>query len=162
MKISSNGPSIVAIVSSAGPSRTSILRPCGLRSKKLFASAIVFGLMVIALWFAPAVAYPLFVMQAMCFALFACAFNLLIGYAGLMSFGHALYFGWGSYACAHLAKVGAINIPYWAGGWQWLLIPLPPWPPELAIMKGLKRNPRTRLKVPPKNTRCRTSKGARP
>ena len=45
-------------------------------------------------------------MQALCFALFACAFNLLIGYGGLLSFGHALYFGWASYVAAHLAKVG--------------------------------------------------------
>src|ERR1700755_2649047 len=44
-------------------------------------------------------------MQALCFALFACAFNLLIGYVGLLSFGHALYFGWASYLSAHSAKV---------------------------------------------------------
>jgi branched-chain amino acid transport system permease protein len=43
-------------------------------------------------------------MQALCFALFACAFNLLIGYAGLLSFGHALFFGWASYVCAYAAK----------------------------------------------------------
>ncbi|MGZ3284472.1 MAG: branched-chain amino acid ABC transporter permease, partial [Xanthobacteraceae bacterium] len=55
--------------------------------------------------------------QAMCFALFACAFNLLIGYVGLLSFGHALYFGWASYLCAYSAKV-------WG------------FPPELAILTG--------------------------
>ena len=44
--------------------------------------------------------YPVFLMQALCFALFACAFNLLIGYVGLLSFGHALYFGWASYLVA--------------------------------------------------------------
>jgi branched-chain amino acid transport system permease protein len=44
-------------------------------------------------------------MQALCFALFACAFNSLIGYGGLLSFGHALYFGWASYLAAHSAKV---------------------------------------------------------
>jgi branched-chain amino acid transport system permease protein len=43
-------------------------------------------------------------MQALCFALFACAFNLLVGYVGLLSFGHALFFGWASYFCAHAAK----------------------------------------------------------
>ena len=48
---------------------------------------------------APFVVYPLFLMKALCFALFACAFNLLIGYGGLLSFGHALYFGWASYVC---------------------------------------------------------------
>jgi branched-chain amino acid transport system permease protein len=43
-------------------------------------------------------------MKILCFALFACAFNLLIGYVGLLSFGHALYFGWASYVCAYVAK----------------------------------------------------------
>src|SRR5882757_8759761 len=49
--------------------------------------------------------YPVFLMKILCFALFACAFNLLIGYVGLMSFGHALFFGWASYLSAHAAKV---------------------------------------------------------
>jgi branched-chain amino acid transport system permease protein len=75
-------------------------------------------------------------MQALCFALFACAFNLLIGYVGLLSFGHALFFGWASYVTAHLAKVGTVQIPYWLGGWHWLVIPLPPLSPELAILGG--------------------------
>ncbi|HEY2754886.1 MAG TPA: branched-chain amino acid ABC transporter permease, partial [Pseudolabrys sp.] len=66
---------------------------------------------------APFVTYPLFLMQAMCFALFACAFNLLIGYVGLLSFGHALYFGWASYLSAYAAK-------------SWGLTP------ELAILTG--------------------------
>ena len=48
--------------------------------------------------------YPIFLMKVMCYALFACAFNLLIGYVGLLSFGHALFFGWGAYIAAHLAK----------------------------------------------------------
>src|SRR6202035_2205735 len=52
----------------------------------------------------PFVAYPVFLMQALCFALFACAFNLLIGYLGLVSFGHALYFGWAGYLSAYAAK----------------------------------------------------------
>jgi len=52
----------------------------------------------------PFIAYPVFLMQALCFALFACAFNLLIGYVGLVSFGHALYFGWASYLAAYAAK----------------------------------------------------------
>jgi branched-chain amino acid transport system permease protein len=78
---------------------------------------IGFIVMVTALVVAPFVTYPLFVMQALCFALFACAFNLLIGYVGLLSFGHALYFGWASYISAHAAKVWGL-------------------PPELAILTG--------------------------
>jgi branched-chain amino acid transport system permease protein len=78
---------------------------------------IAFVVMVAALVIAPFFAYPLFLMGALCFALFACAFNLLIGYVGLLSFGHALYFGWASYLAAHSAKV-------WG------------FPPELAILTG--------------------------
>ena len=78
---------------------------------------IAFLVMVAALVVAPFVTYPLFLMQAMCFALFACAFNLLIGYVGLLSFGHALYFGWASYLAAYSAKA-------WG------------FPPELAILTG--------------------------
>ena len=48
--------------------------------------------------------YPFFVMQALCFALFACAFNLLIGYSGLLSFGHAMFLGTGGYVTAHVVK----------------------------------------------------------
>jgi branched-chain amino acid transport system permease protein len=48
--------------------------------------------------------YPVFLMKVLCFALFACAFNLLIGYVGLMSFGHAAFFGMGSYVTAWTAK----------------------------------------------------------
>jgi branched-chain amino acid transport system permease protein len=54
---------------------------------------------------APLVVYPVFLMKVMCFALFACAFNLLIGYVGLLSFGHAMFFGMAGYATAHAAKV---------------------------------------------------------
>jgi len=53
---------------------------------------------------APLVAYPVFLMKVMCFALFACAFNLLIGYGGLLSFGHAMFLGTAGYASAHAAK----------------------------------------------------------
>jgi branched-chain amino acid transport system permease protein len=79
--------------------------------------AIAFILMALALIIAPVFAYPVFLMKALCFALFACAFNLLIGYVGLLSFGHALFFGWASYVSAHAAKV-------WG------------FPPELAILAG--------------------------
>jgi branched-chain amino acid transport system permease protein len=78
---------------------------------------IAFAVLLAALIAAPFFVYPLFVMQALCFALFACAFNLLIGYVGLLSFGHALYFGWGSYLAAHSAKVWGLT-------------------PELAILTG--------------------------
>jgi branched-chain amino acid transport system permease protein len=61
--------------------------------------------------------YPVFLMKALCFALFACAFNLLIGYGGLLSFGHAMFLGTAGYVCAHAAK-------------EW------GWPPEAAILAG--------------------------
>jgi branched-chain amino acid transport system permease protein len=67
---------------------------------------------------APYLAYPVFVMKVMCFALFALAFNLLLGYGGLLSFGHAAYFGMSSYVCAYAAK-------------NWGLTP------ELAILSGV-------------------------
>ncbi len=66
---------------------------------------------------APLFIYPALMMKILCFALFACAFNLLIGYVGLLSFGHALYFGWASYVSAYVAK-------------SWGLTP------ELAIIAG--------------------------
>ncbi len=89
-------------------------KPSSLRAQS---ETIGFLVMVAVLVVAPFVTYPLFLMQAMCFALFACAFNLLIGYVGLLSFGHALYFGWASYLSAHAAKVWGL-------------------PPELAILTG--------------------------
>jgi branched-chain amino acid transport system permease protein len=72
-------------------------------------------ILVLVVLAAPWAVYPVFAMKALCFALFACAFNLLIGYVGLLSFGHALFFGGASYASAHAAVV-------WG------------WPPELAIL----------------------------
>jgi branched-chain amino acid transport system permease protein len=79
--------------------------------------AVAGAALVVFLSAAPFVLYPVFVMKALCFALFACAFNLLIGYVGLVSFGHALYFGWASYLAAYSAKVWGL-------------------PPELAILCG--------------------------
>lgn len=113
--------------------------PKAVAAPKALASSevVAFGVMVLVLVAAPFLGvYPVFVMKALCFALFACAFNLLIGYGGLLSFGHALFFGWASYISAHLAKVGTIMLPYWFGGWHWFVIPLPPLPPELAILGG--------------------------
>ena len=63
-----------------------------------------FIIMVLLIVAAPWVLYPIFLMKVLCFALFACAFNLLIGYVGLMSFGHAAYFGMGSYVSGYVAK----------------------------------------------------------
>jgi branched-chain amino acid transport system permease protein len=53
----------------------------------------------------PFFVYPVFLMLALCMALFACAFNLLLGYAGILSFGHAAFLGGPAYICAHAAKV---------------------------------------------------------
>jgi branched-chain amino acid transport system permease protein len=106
------------------------------RKRALSSEAVAFLVMLAALAIAPAFAYPVFLMKALCFALFACAFNLLIGYVGLLSFGHALYFGWAGYISAHLAKIGKLTLPYWFGGWHWFVIPLPPLSPELAVLGG--------------------------
>jgi branched-chain amino acid transport system permease protein len=53
---------------------------------------------------APFVVYPVFLMKALCFALFACAFNLLLGYAGLLSFGHAAFFATAAYVTGYVVK----------------------------------------------------------
>src|SRR5258705_14006495 len=76
-----------------------------------------FLVMLAILVVAPAVVYPVFLMKALCFALFACAFNLLIGFGGLLSFGHAMFLGTAGYLAAHSAK-----------GWGF--------PTELAILTG--------------------------
>ena len=65
---------------------------------------LAFVLMVVLIAVLPNVLYPVFLMKVLCYALFACAFNLLIGYVGLLSFGHAAYFGMGAYVCAWTAK----------------------------------------------------------
>jgi branched-chain amino acid transport system permease protein len=74
-------------------------------SGDLGAQRIAFAVMVALLLLAPLVIYPVFMMKVMCFALFACAFNLLIGFGGLLSFGHAMFLGSAGYASAHAAKV---------------------------------------------------------
>jgi branched-chain amino acid transport system permease protein len=66
---------------------------------------IAFVLMVGFFALAPVAIYPIFLMKVMCFALFACAFNLLLGFGGLLSFGHAMFLGTAGYAAAHSAKV---------------------------------------------------------
>src|SRR6201746_2251724 len=71
---------------------------------------IVFGVMTVLLAVVPFTGiYPFFVMQALCFALLACAFNLLVGYGGLLSFGHAMFLGTAGYATAHALKVWGLS-----------------------------------------------------
>lgn len=77
--------------------------------------AIVLAVLALA---APWFAYPVFLMTALCFALFAGAFNLLLGYAGLMSFGHAMFFGMAGYFFGHVVK-------------EWAM------PPEVGILAGV-------------------------
>ncbi len=79
------------------------------------AQRVAFVVMLAAFVLLPFVVYPVFLMKVMCFALFACAFNLLIGFGGLLSFGHAMFLGTAGYAAAHSAKV-------WG------------FPPELAVL----------------------------
>ncbi len=83
-------------------------------SKAQLAALLV---MVAFLAISPFFLYPVFLMKLLCFALFACSFNLLIGYVGLLSFGHAAYFGMGGYLAGHAAKVWGFS-------------------PELAILSG--------------------------
>ncbi|MGY2884951.1 branched-chain amino acid transport system permease protein [Bradyrhizobium sp. USDA 4524] len=71
---------------------------------------IVFAAMALLLAIVPWTGiYPFFVMQALCFALLACAFNLLIGYGGLLSFGHAMFLGTAGYVSAHALKVWGLT-----------------------------------------------------
>ena len=88
--------------------------PRGTHRRMLIATVIMAALFAVA----PFVGiYPVFLMKALCFALFACAFNLLLGYGGLLSFGHAMFLGTAGYVSAYAAK-----------GWGL--------PPELAILLG--------------------------
>ena len=80
-------------------------------------SALLYVVLLLALIAAPFVGYPIFLMTCLCFALFASAFNLLIGYTGLLSFGHAMFFGFAAYVSAHAAKVWGLT-------------------PELAVLAG--------------------------
>ena len=68
---------------------------------------LAFAAMVALIVASPFLLYPVFLMKVLCFSLFAAAFNLLIGFVGLLSFGHAAYFRMGSYVSAHAAKVWA-------------------------------------------------------
>src|ERR1700739_4538037 len=68
------------------------------------AQEIAFIVMIALIVLCPYVLYPVFLMRVLCVALFACAFNLMIGYVGLLSFGHAAFFGRGSYIAAWTMK----------------------------------------------------------
>lgn len=95
--------------------------PAIARPRARLAPAIAFALLAvlaIVLVVAPYFVYPLFLVQILCFALFASAFNLLIGYVGLLSFGHAAFFGSAVYTCAMVVKFLG-------------------WPPELGIIAGI-------------------------
>ena len=70
---------------------------------------MVFIALAIAGLVAPFVGYPIFLMKVLCFALFASAFNLLIGFTGLLSFGHAMFFGFAAYVSGHAAKVWGLT-----------------------------------------------------
>jgi len=72
---------------------------------RLAGCGFLLALGLLAPWFI----YPVFLMNALCFALFACAFNLLLGYTGLLSFGHAAFFGTAAYTTGYLAKVMGIS-----------------------------------------------------
>lgn len=81
--------------------------------------ALLWGALALALLaLAPLAIYPVFLMKVLCFGLFAAAFNLLLGYGGLLSFGHATFFGGAAYVTAHAAKVWGLT-------------------PELAILAGV-------------------------
>lgn len=72
-----------------------------------------YGIAFALLLLAPFGVYPVFLMNVLCFALFACAFNLLIGYIGLLSFGHAAFFGSAAYVTGH--AVARMGVPFEAG-----------------------------------------------
>src|SRR5256885_6858283 len=93
---------------------TATIRPA---AENFSQQRLAFIAMVALFVVAPYVVYPVFLMKGLCFALFACAFNLLIGYGGLLSFGHAMFLGTAGYASAHAAKA-------WG------------FPPEFAILFG--------------------------
>lgn len=72
-------------------------------------SAIILAIAVAGLIVAPFMVYPIFLMKMLCFALFASAFNLLLGYTGILSFGHAAFFGGAAYVTAHAVKVWGVT-----------------------------------------------------
>lgn len=70
---------------------------------------LIFAGLIVLVAVGPFLLFPVFLMKVLCFALFACAFNLLLGYGGLLSFGHAAYFGLASYVSAYAAKTWSVT-----------------------------------------------------
>ncbi|MBB3218980.1 branched-chain amino acid transport system permease protein, partial [Ochrobactrum sp. RC6B] len=70
---------------------------------------VILGIALVGLLAAPFMVYPIFLMKMLCFALFASAFNLLLGYTGILSFGHAAFFGGAAYITAHTVKVWGVT-----------------------------------------------------
>ena len=87
------------------------------RARIVMGHRVALGLMLAFFALGPMFIYPVFLMKVMCFGLYACAFNLLLGFAGLLSFGHAMFLGMAGYMAAHAAKVWGLT-------------------PELAILAG--------------------------
>ena len=79
--------------------------PVGTPRHHMVIFAVLLGLLLVA----PSVLYPVFLMKVLCFALFASALNLLLGFGGLLSFGHAAFFGSSSYVAAYAAKAWGFN-----------------------------------------------------
>jgi branched-chain amino acid transport system permease protein len=93
---------------------SSVAKPARVIDANIVAMCVMAAVFALAPWVG---IYPVFLMKILCFALFACAFNLLLGFGGLLSFGHAMFLGTAGYVCAHAAK-------------EW------GWSPEAAIMLG--------------------------
>jgi branched-chain amino acid transport system permease protein len=102
-----------AATTGAPPSAIATPLTAEIPAHQVVAFVVMVGLLILAPFFV----YPVFLMKALCFALFACAFGLLIGYVGLLSFGHAAFLGSAGYVSAHAAKVWGLS-------------------PELAILAG--------------------------
>ena len=105
---------MTSLASSAVGARPALARTMGSAGFQLGAIALMAGFFIVA----PLFVYPVYLMKVMCFALFACAFNLLIGYVGLLSFGHAMFLGVAGYAAGHAAKIWGFS-------------------PELAVLFGV-------------------------
>ncbi len=85
--------------------------------KNMMRKNMTYGVLLLLALAAPMAVYPVFLMKAICFALFACAFNLLIGFTGLLSFGHAAFFGSAGYVAGYALRSMGV-------------------PPELGLLMG--------------------------
>ena len=108
------------------PSQARQLRPRAPREL----AGLAFLALVLAIAPFTGLVYPYFIMQALCFALFASAFNLLVGYGGLLSFGHAMFLATGGYVTAHMAVSGDL-------AWLGVRLALGPQSPGVAIVCGV-------------------------